>query len=531
MMTTRFFVHRSANVLHTGYTHLSRPGRSVLLALSMTVFALCTAADPGRASGVSERPESIETRVVRVHCVRKSPYYHNPWKSPDFRTIRSSGFFFRDEDNFPGERGLILTNAHGVSMAEAIRVSNGREKRQYKAKSLGVLAMADFAVLQLEPQELEAYEKRNGPIKPLEFGDSDKLRVGDRVLGWGYPLGGDRISKSEEGEINRIEVGRYAYSRELWLMVQASLQQNRGNSGGPVFKGRNVVGISFQGITQSDRINYFIPINLIKHLMPVLQEPDKIPRWRYVVQHMFPQVKQYYDRQPDDPGVLLNYVVPDGGPYSFGLRSNDILVSIDGHEIDNFGEIFFKPLEQNIYFGEVLNRKKVGDTLTVEVVRDGELKKITGPVTPGLPRLVPRIFTTANYFIFSGIGFVELTENCIKNLGKSGERYRERYYHDLPDRPYRKIVIVAEVFPEYGLVKSDSYLRRVEKIDEEEILNLKHLYEEIMKRKEAGASKAMLTVRGDLRLPLDMDGADKMDEEIRTRYGILYMKTPGGIRR
>ncbi|MEJ2236529.1 MAG: serine protease [Syntrophobacterales bacterium] len=151
----------------------------------------------------------IDTQVVRILATNKSGYYHKPWKSPNFETASASGFFVEDGENFPGRQGLILTNAHAVSMAQSIKISNGREKRRYKAMLLGIFNSADFAVLQMEPQELEAYQSRNGRVVPLELGDSDQLRVGDKVLGWGYPLGGERISKSEEGEISRIEVNRY----------------------------------------------------------------------------------------------------------------------------------------------------------------------------------------------------------------------------------------------------------------------------------------------------------------------------------
>jgi hypothetical protein len=389
--------------------------------------------------------------------------------------------------------------------------------------------MADFAVLLMEPSEVTTYEQRNGPIQPLEFGDSDTLRVGDKVLGWGYPLGGERISKSEEGEISRIEVNRYAYSQELWLMVQASLQQNRGNSGGPVLKDGNVVGVAFQGIRTSDRINYFIPINLVKHLLPVLEEQNLIPRWRYVVQHMFPRLKDYYGLDADEGGVLLDYIIPEGGPYSFGLRGGDIILEVDGNEVDNFGDIFFEPLEQKIYFAEILHRKRVGDPLTITVKRDGEMKEITSPVTPGLPRLVPKIFTVANYFVFGGVGFVELTYNCIKNLGKSGTTYRAKYLRESPEKPRQKIVIVSEIFPEYGLVKTSSYLKRVMTINGTEIRNIADLYDRIQAAKEKGDSKAMLQLSGKRRLPLDLEGAAELDAEIKTKYGILYMKTPGGF--
>ena len=479
-----------------------------------------------RAEGPSG---AIETQVLRIFATRNSGYYHKPWKSPDFMNIKASGFFFKDEKNFPGKEGLILTNAHAVSMAQSIRVSNGREKRRYEVKLLSVFDSADFAVLQMEPEELKIYESRNGKIAPLEFGDSDLLRVGDKVLGWGYPLGGERISKSEQGEISRIEVSRYAHSQDSWLMVQASLQQNRGNSGGPVLKDGKVVGMSFQGMTQGDRINYFIPINLVKHLAPYLNDQKKVPRWRMFIQYMFPRLNDYYELGPEQGGVLLAYVIPDGGPYNFGLRSKDILLEIDGHHIDNFGEIFFKTLGQKIHFYEVLNRKVVGDQLSIKALRDGKIMEISGKVTPSLPRLVARIFSSANYFVYCGIGFVELTLNCIENLGKSGDNFRARYGDRLPKQPYQKIVIISEIFPEYGLVDNTPYLERVRKIDGEEVRNIEHLYNKIQSLVKEGKKKAVLELHHDNLLPLDLTSADALDGDIQKKYGILYMKTPGGF--
>ncbi len=483
----------------------------------------------GTAACAEPPAPGIETQVLRIFATKQSGYYHKPWKTPDFSRIKGSGFFFKDEKNFPGRQGLILTNAHAISMAQSIKISNGKEKKRYNVKLVGVCNSADFAVLQMDPEEFKTMEQRNGKVEPLELGDSDSLRVGDKVLGWGYPLGGERISKSEQGEISRIEVNQYAYSGEHWLMVQASLQQNQGNSGGPVLKDHKVVGISFQGISASDRINYFIPINLVKTLIPLLHKQDMIPHWRYVVQHLFPALKEYYGLKPDQGGVLVAYLIPRGGPYSFGLRVNDILLEIEGHEIDNYGEIYFKPLGQKIYFSEVLNRKCVGDPLTVKVIRDGKVREISGKVSPGLPRLVPRVFTSANYFIFDAVGFVELTQNCITNLGKSGARLGAKYSKEYPALPNQKIVVISEIFPEYGLVDTSRYLQRVEEINGEKILNIKDLYQKIHDLVKQGKKTALLKLHTKLQLPLDLNRAHVLDKDLQTKYGILYMKTEGGF--
>lgn len=473
----------------------------------------------------------IETQVLRIFAVKNASYYHKPWKSPDFSEVRASGFFFSDEKNFPEKRGLILTNAHAVSMAQSIKISNGREKRRYSVKLLGICDSADFAVLQMDPDDLATYERINGKILPLKLGDSDKLRVGDKVQGWGYPLGGEGISKSDQGEISRIEVKSYAHSEDSWLMVQASLQQNRGNSGGPVLKEDKVIGVAFQGMRASDRINYFIPINLVKDLFPALDHPERISNWRFVVQYLFPRLKEYYNLEPEQGGVLLNYIIPGGGPYQFGLHQNDILTDIDGHAIDNFGEIYFEPLAQKVFFGEILNRKRVGDPLSIKVIRDGKPMELKGGLTEGLPKLVPRIFTGANYFIFGGVGFVELTLNCIDNLGKSGETFRAKYVDEYPDRPYEKVVIISEIFPEYGLIDTSTYLKRVEKFDGRKVLNVEDLYNSIQSAILQGRKKALIELSPNVQLPLDLEQAGVLDKEIQKKYGILYMKTPGGFRK
>ena len=489
-----------------------------VLILSFQIASLCPA---------DQQVASIETQVLRVLTTKNSGYYHKPWKSPDFTNVKGSAFFFHDENIFPGKKGLILTNAHAVSMAQSIKVSNGREKRRYEVKPLVICESADFAVLQMEDKDLKTYEERNGKVVPLELGDSDQLRIGNKVLGWGFPLGGERLSKSEQGEISRIEVSRYVYSQDQWLMIQASLQQNRGNSGGPVLMDGKVVGIAFQGMQTSDRINYFIPINLVKHLTALLPNDALVPQWDWVTQHLFPRLKEYYNLDLEQDGVLLAYMIPGGGPDKFGLRVNDVLVQIDGHEIDNFGEVFFEPLGQKIYFGEILNRKKVGDPLTIKVIRAGKMQEIRGTVPRGLPRLVPRIFTTANYFIFGGIGFVELTLNCIDNLGKSGETFRAQYAEELPKLPHQKIVIVSEIFPEYGLVDTTPFLKRVEKVDGEKVLNIGHLYNTIQSAARRGKKRLLLQIHPDLQLPLDLEKAAELDRQLQEKYGILYMKTTG----
>jgi hypothetical protein len=244
---------------------------------------------------------------------------------------------------------------------------------------------------------------------------------------------------------------------------------------------------------------------------------------------MFPGLKDYYSLGTDQGGVILDYIVPGGGPYSFGLRNNDILMTIDGLEIDNFGEVFLKTLDQKIFFSEALNRKVVGDPLNLTVIRDGKKIDLSGPMTRGLPKLVPKIFSKANYFICSGVAFVELTVNCIDNLGQAGQTYRAKYADAFPEEPYQKIVIVSEIFPEYGLADTTNYLKRVKKIGGEKVLNVEHLYNIIQSLRKQGKKKVLVELPNNVKLPLDIENSDGIDKTVQEKYGILYMKTPGGF--
>jgi hypothetical protein len=267
--------------------------------------------------------------------------------------------------------------------------------------------------------------------------------------------------------------------------------------------------------------------------MPLLHENGLTPKWQYLVQEMSPRLKDYYSLGPEDGGVLLNYVIPNGGPYRFGLRANDILLEIDENRIDNYGEILFEPLGQRIHFGEILDRKRVGEQLTIKAIRAGKVMEIQGSVTPGLPRLVPKIFGNANYFICGGIAFLELNHDCIRDLAYSA---RDRlpllmqYLKAFPERPFQRIVVVLEIFPEYGLVETEPYLARpVEKVDGKGILNIQDFFDRIQSLRRMGKKKVLLEISQNKKLALDLEKAEELDGKIMKKYGILHMVTPEGF--
>ena len=433
---------------------------------------------------------------------------------------------------------VLLCLTWGLGRREAVRRKRAAASVAAAARELGLQAGGDVllaghcrgfqvrlaaANARLRPELIVESVPGSGAGIPQAL-EIRAVSVIERLSGHAH------VETGDEAFDNAIDVQGDRAPTLAVLDAETRALLDRAVAGDLRVKEGKVVGIAFQGMRATDRINYFIPINLVKSLFPVLLGKQQIPSWRYKVQYMFPELKAYFNQGPDDGGVLLDYIIPDGGPYRFGLRVGDILLAIDDHEIDNHGDIFFRPLQQRIFAGEILNRKKVGDPLKLSVIRNGKRIEITGKVTRGLPKLVPRAFRRANYFIFGGIGFVELTFNCITNLGKSGRTFQAKYLAEFPKKPFQKIVIVSEVFPEYGLVKTSPYLKRVEKINGDDVLNITWLFDKIQELKSKGAKKAMLIITGDVRLPLDFERAEKLDAMIKAKYGILYMRTPSGFK-
>ena len=168
------------------------------------------------------------------------------------------------------EKGIVVTNNHVIQDADDIIIRVG--DKEIKAKVLGADPLSDIAVLQLETNE---------KFKPVKFGDSDKARIGDRVIAIGNPFGlGGTVTSGIISARNRsIGLSRY----EDFIQTDASI--NQGNSGGPLFDmNGNVIGINtaILGRNGSIGIGFSIPSNSAKIVIDQLVEFGETKRGRWV---------------------------------------------------------------------------------------------------------------------------------------------------------------------------------------------------------------------------------------------------------
>jgi S1-C subfamily serine protease len=271
------------------------------------------------------------------------------------------------------DQGDILTNYHVIANAEKLTVSFGGGKN-YPAKVVGRDPDTDLAVIRL----LES-PKEQVTVVPL--GDSDKLIVGQKVLAIGNPFGLDRTLTT--GVISGLQRPiRAQNGRQIEGAIQTDASINPGNSGGPLLDSHGrMIGINSQIESPSGAsagVGFAIPINIAKRIVPQLVRNGYVQRPKLGIEPRNVEALSGQVRLPVSYGVLIMAVQPGGAAANAGLRGlvqtengdvelGDIIVAIDGQKISNNDELF-----------GVLDKHQVGETVNVEVIRNG--RRTTVPV-------------------------------------------------------------------------------------------------------------------------------------------------------
>jgi len=246
--------------------------------------------------------------------------------------------------------GLILTNNHVVGGAEKIDVTLWNNK-VLEGRIVGSCAVHDIAVVKVKGKDLQA----------CELGDSDKLRVGQRVYAIGNPFGlagGPSVTSGVISAINRtIESNRGLIEN----LVQTDASINPGNSGGPLVDlDGKVVAINTAIIPYAHGIGFAIPINEAKTCTNGLVTEGIATRpWLGVIGlSITVEIARYYSL-PVDHGVLVTRVAESSPAESAGMMDGDIIL-----EIDNVETFKVEDLVREIH------KHKVGDTIRIYGLRN-----------------------------------------------------------------------------------------------------------------------------------------------------------------
>jgi Do/DeqQ family serine protease len=251
--------------------------------------------------------------------------------------------------------GIVVTNHHVIEGADQIRVAFS-DKREFDAEVLLRDQRSDLAVLQLK----DVHER----FPPIEFGDSDEIQVGDLVLAIGDPFGvGQTVTQGIVSALARTQVGISDYN----FFIQTDAAINLGNSGGALvdMSGR-LVGINtaiFSRSGGSIGIGFAIPVNMVRVVLASAKSGGKAvkrPWFGAKLQDVTPEIAESMGlKRP--AGALVASVVAASPAAQAGLKTGDLIVSIDG-----------QPVEDQNAFGYRFATKLLGGTANLLVERQGK---------------------------------------------------------------------------------------------------------------------------------------------------------------
>ncbi|SDI78703.1 DegQ family serine endoprotease [Billgrantia gudaonensis] len=258
------------------------------------------------------------------------------------------------------EDGYIMTNAHVVSEADEILVRLN-DRRELEAELIGADERTDVAVLKVDASDLPT----------LRTGDSEELEVGQWVAAIGSPFGFDHsVTAGIISAINRT-LPRDAYVP----FIQTDVAINPGNSGGPLFNlDGEVVGINSQIFTRSGGfmgLSFAIPINVAMDVADQLRDEGRVSRgWLGVmIQPVSRDLAESFGMDRAS-GALIADLDPEGPAARDGLQAGDVILEVDGEEVDRSSTL-----------PRLIGRINPGDEAELTVLRDG--REITETITIG----------------------------------------------------------------------------------------------------------------------------------------------------
>ena len=299
-------------------------------------------------NGMPEMDEQMQDFLRRfgIPLPRRNAPRGGDEEAPQRRGV-ASGFILSAD-------GFVMTNAHVVDGADEVFVTL-TDKREFKAKVIGVDKRSDVAVVKIEATGL--------PL--VKIGDVSRLKVGEWVMAIGSPFGFDNSVTAGIVSAKGRDTG------DLLPFIQTDVAINPGNSGGPLLNMRGeVVGINSQIYSQSGGfmgISFAIPIDEAIRVSDQLRGSGKV-------------VRGFIGVAPDDltkevaeaiglgkpTGTVIRRVEPGGAADKAGIEGGDVVTKVDG-----------KTIEKATDLRRIVAGIKPGNKVAVQVFRRGAYKDLS----------------------------------------------------------------------------------------------------------------------------------------------------------
>ena len=323
-------------------------------------------------SGVAGRAIPSVMNISSLQSVRQpnSPFASDPM----FR------YFFGDRDEMLGGRsrisqslgsgvaissdGYILTNNHVVGDARAQVSVVLPDKRELRAKIVGVDEMTDIALLKIDTRGLTV----------LPWGDSSKLKVAEWVLAIGNPFQlNQTVTLGIVSALGRSLGGNLATYEDF---IQTDAAINPGNSGGALINARGeLIGINTAIFSETggyQGIGFAVPSNLARHVVDDLLKYGEVQRGTIPGIMIAPLTTEIAEQlgASNTRGALVNQMTRNSEAYTAGLRPGDIILEFNSRPVDDASA-----------FMRMLSDSKVGTVAKLVILRESRKLEVTVPIT------------------------------------------------------------------------------------------------------------------------------------------------------
>ena len=306
--------------------------------------------------------ERARAAVVNINAqeVVRAPAADDPWSlffrggrgRDQVRTSLGSGFVF-------DERGFVLTNYHVVARGSRIQVGF-EDGSDYTARVVGTDPGGDLAVLKIQGE-------KKFPAAPL--GSSADLLLGEPTIAIGNPFG---LNQSVSmGVVSALHRPVHAEGRSYYDFIQTDASINPGNSGGALVNLRGeLVGVNSAILSRSGGnigIGFAIPVNMVKGVMDQLIKYGQVKRGVLGVNiyNVTPDIAKEFGLT-ESSGALVAGVAPGSAADRAGVKTGDIITSINGANMRDAGEL-----------RNTIGMLRVGDKVDIGLLRDGKSRKVT----------------------------------------------------------------------------------------------------------------------------------------------------------
>ncbi len=331
---------------------------SVLSLSFMTVPVLSTAHQTIMESGVvAQVYKKVAPVIVLINATHAEP------STDRDASVHSVGSGIVLDDT-----GVVLTNNHVIDGATSIVVTV-KKGVKLEAQIVGNDPMTDLALLRI------SLPKGHYPV--AEFGDSDRLEVGQPVLTIGHPFGLDATLTT--GVISGF-LPSPEPSRQPQRLIQSSAAINPGNSGGPLLDlSGHIIGVNAAMLAGAQNVGFAIPSNTVKNVVHEIQSYGRVIRpWLGIGGQLVTRDLMQLLALPLAKGIVVSGIAKGSPAEKAGLRSGQTDISVNGERWLLGGDIVVAinahPVTTAEEFAEAIKDLEVGDQATLRFMRQGILR-------------------------------------------------------------------------------------------------------------------------------------------------------------